>query len=89
LEGNLLVDKNNEIVIENYVPKLTTIGEYSFKNCYNLQLIVPETVEVINKGAFEGCLYLTIRLQEGLKVIGEKAFHNCMGLAAINIPSTV
>jgi hypothetical protein len=88
-EIKFILDKNNNIIIDNFTPNLTKIGDYAFKGCENLSLIVPTTVTEIGKGSFENCLYLTIKLQEGLKRINDYSFYNCMGLAAINIPASV
>ena len=35
---------------------MSHIGEYAFYNCANLQeVILPDTVEIIDAGAFDGC----------------------------------
>jgi hypothetical protein len=87
--GNFVLDSDGEIIIDNYVPNLTRIGKGTFQNCINLQMIVPQSVKILDEGSFENCIYLTIKLQEGIEEIRKNTFHNCMGLAAINIPKSV
>lgn len=68
-----------------------TIGEGAFKGFTSLeQVILPETVTVLEADAFKGCRRLReIVLPENLKEIGDYAFHRCHQLREIVLPPTV
>ena len=63
----------------------------AFKGNTSLEIIhLPNTVEVIEKGAFSGCTRLyKVNLNDGLTTISEQAFYDCTSLDSINIPKTV
>lgn len=56
------------------------IGDYSFYNCNKLtEVVIPNTVKIINGGAFRGCSSLTtITIPESVVEIGLWAFYGCI-----------
>ncbi|UKK54284.1 leucine-rich repeat protein [Prevotella sp. E2-28] len=69
---------------------VTSIG-IAFKEKESLtSIIVPSTVQQLEKNAFFGCSSLiSVTLSEGLTYIGENAFYGCTQLPNITIPSTI
>ena len=87
--GNFL--KNiavSSIVIPNSV---TSIGDYAFYNCTDLETIkVPDSITSIGEYAFYECTKLIgMEIPESVTIIGESAFYNCRELANITIPDGV
>jgi len=84
----------------NYYPEITIndkirgIANYSFYGVPILYTHIPDSVEIIGKGAFYGGSYnTTIVLPANLKYIGDYAFYGCMsawfnadGNGVVNIP---
>lgn len=81
---------------------LKRIGGYSGYNSYwdavfgecnfTCELVLPESLEEIGKGAFRNCrnLYGALRLPENLKLLGEGAFEGCENLSgSLEIPQGV
>lgn len=70
--------------------KVTEIGEQAFyKNQRIKEVVLPETIEVLNYEAFSGCKQLSkINLPESLKIINN-AFSACLGLSSVIIPSSL
>lgn len=61
-------------------------------NCseYISKVELPDSIEVIRKGAFRNCSALAeINIPEGVKYISEAAFQNCPALKHIVLPSTL
>ena len=77
-----------KIVIENGA---TSIGNYGFYGCVNLQsVIVPEGITSIGKCVFYNCENLqSITIPQSVNSIGFSAFSRCKGLQNINIPNGV
>ena len=73
------------IVVENGV---TTIGEYAFRNCVNLESIsLPEGLKTIGQYAFNDCDKLeSLAIPAGV-TIGKDAFSYCDLLASVNLGS--
>lgn len=68
---------------------ITTIEEKTFANCLIDELIIPEGVERIGKGAFADCSWLVrISLPKSLKSIDSWAFFDC-GIDDLIIPDGV
>ncbi len=52
-------------------------------------LVVPDGVKVIEKGACTGCDFNSVKLPESLKIIEDCAFQYCSRMRKINIPDSV
>ncbi len=67
--------------------RVTTIGEYAFKDCSNLTAItIPNSVTTIGNCAFDCCNSLTtITLPNSVTTIGECLFRCCYSLAEVTI----
>ncbi len=70
--------------------KCTTIGDYAFYYCSNLNIELPSSLTIIGENAFRYCNSITsIKIPENVSSIGEYAFYNCEGLTSIEIPENV
>ena len=71
--------------------KVTSIGEYAFKDCSFLTSVnIPSSVTRIGYEAFSGCSALTsINIPSSVTNIGSSAFNGCSALTSINIPNSV
>lgn len=70
---------------------VTTIGDYAFKDCFNLTSISGcDFVKTIGDGAFYGCSSLE-KIDGGNAVedIGDNAFYGCSALTEITIHSSI
>lgn len=67
--------------------KLTTIGDYSFRNCVNLVgNILPDSLEEIGFQSFFGCENITFaKLPFYLKKLNQTAFRGCHALTMLDI----
>lgn len=70
---------------------LTTIGNWAFYNCHELQsLAIPEGVTEIGKAAFYGCAYLKdVNLPASVRAIGDNAFALCAKMAKLQVAAVV
>lgn len=82
-------DSLQSIVLPNN--SLTSIGEGSFYNCYNLQSItIPASVSSIEKRAFSNCRSLTsMHIPDSIMDIKISTFYGCEKLTSIKIPDNV
>ena len=67
---------------------LTLIGDDAFNGCVKLQmeLIIPEKVITIGKGAFNDCsVLMSIMIPPSVTEIGYEAFKNCKNLKTVDI----
>jgi len=93
--GDAYIMESQEPYISVYGIDFTThideFGPFFLYNCANLtQLILPESIEVIDTMAFAGCVNLTeIELPGTLRSIGYGAFVNCNSLKEIHVPDAV
>ena len=76
------------------VPKsLSSLGDYAFANCTNLQnlsLYNQEFLISIGQNAFDQCRSLTdIYLNDKVQSIGNYAFQGCQSLANVRLPNTL
>ena len=71
--------------------KVTSIGEWAFRNCTKLTSIeIPNSVTSIGYNAFGGCTSLaSINIPNSVTSIGGSAFQGCTSLASIDIPNSV
>ncbi len=70
---------------------VTTIGWGAFsKNPYIKNIVLPKSVEILDKHAFEGCTSLrSVVMEEGVKIIDEYAFMGCPQLEEITFPESL
>ena len=80
---------NNKNLIDVIMPNVTSIGEYSFRNCVKLALTsLPSGVTSIYSHAFYGCVNLALTsLPSGLKNIGQCVFEKCPKMTLTSLPS--
>ena len=76
--------EDNKFVIHSSV---TSIGDYAFSNCSNLQgITLPSSVMSIGNGAFSSCWNLQeINIPSSVTSIGDGAFWGCSNLQEINV----
>ncbi len=55
--------------------EITTIGDYAFSGCSNLQIIIPNNVETIGIGSYRYVTLLDTSFPASLNTIGESAFY--------------
>lgn len=73
--------ENSSFTIPNTVSK---IGEYAFEGCNLVEVVIPDSVNLIQDGAFYNCQLLTdVTVGSGVNNIGSNAFDNCFRLEAI------
>ena len=70
---------------------LTSIGNWAFYNCHELQnLVIPEGVTEIGKAAFYGCAYLKdVTLPASVRAIGDNAFALCAKKTKLQVAAVV
>ncbi|MBQ8813001.1 MAG: leucine-rich repeat protein [Lachnospiraceae bacterium] len=81
----------NEIRTVVFEPGVTTLGDYTFECCENLEEIrLTGDVDVLGTFALSKTPKLTeVVLPEGVRVIGAKTFSACTGLRKVHIPLSV
>lgn len=87
--GDIIIP--SEIVYNNTVYTVTSIGNYAFSHCEALtNVFIPNSVDSIGWSAFGGCNNLTtINIPIGLTVIEEELFYHCSSLTSVTIPENV
>ena len=84
-------NSKNELVIENPEDKeIKGIAEGAFAGNSTVEkIILPDTIEHIDKLAFRGCSSLaSITIPEGVTSIGDQAFYDCKSLQSVTIEAT-
>ena len=68
---------------------VTEIAPNAFSKCKSMtNIVLPDTIEIINHEAFEGCKNLQrINFPTSVKYIGERAFMNCKNLRHVSFSS--
>jgi len=81
----------DEIVTVVVEEGVTSIGEFAFRNCANLnQIALPQTVTEIAYRAFSDCSSLKeVEVPNSVTTISYNAFTNCTDLMEITIPENV
>lgn len=70
--------------------KVIAIGENAFRNRDITEVVLPQSIKVIDRNAFTDCRYLrSIVLNNQLEEIHFEAFRGCMNLQKINFPSSL
>lgn len=69
----------------------TKIGVNAFVGCKHInEIVLPNTIEMIENGAFRGCESLTtLVLPEGITSVGNNAFMECSSLVELVLPDTI
>lgn len=76
------------IIFSSDITKLPDCRD-SFKDS-SFNIIIPDSVTVIEEDAFNGCTGLTgITIPDSVTIIGDSAFERCTGLTEITIPDSV
>lgn len=85
-DGTTLIKAPSNVTGEIILPpEVTTISDYAFKNCDNLQNITMPSVTSIGNYAFYNCDNLRkVKFSENLTTIGDYAFSNCKKLQNID-----
>ena len=70
---------------------VTEIGERAFEECaFITDVVIPDSIKVINHQAFCGCSSLTgVSIPDSVVTIGGSVFADCKALEYIRIPDTV
>lgn len=69
---------------------IRVIGAYAFASGSMKEVVIPDSVRVIEDSAFYWCRSLaSMTLPEGLTTIGDAAFYDCNSLTAVVIPDSV
>lgn len=78
----------SNILINNISYSVSSIGDYAFLNCSNLNSIdIPNSITSIGNNAFEQCINLVnIDIPDTVTSIGSFAFSGCFSLITIDIP---
>ena len=85
------VDIPSSVTYNGIKYKVTSIGQYAFKECSGLTSVtIPSSVTSIGDGAFSGCSGLTsVTIPNSVTSIGEEAFYDCRRLKAVTIGNSV
>ena len=69
---------------------ITSVGDYSFRNCSEVtEIRLPEGLVSIGMNAFEYCDITSIELPSTLERVGHEAFCLCVYLYTVEIPASV
>jgi hypothetical protein len=81
---------NNFFSEQDFPSEMTSIGDYAFAGCTDLQgIYIPEGVTSIGDYAFAGCTALyNIHIPEGVTSIGDYTFAGCTALRDIYLPAS-
>ncbi len=72
------------------VSQIRTIGEKAFQNTLIKKLVLPDTLELIEKEAFDNCTKLqSVHFGSGLKEIQTGAFCSCSAIKEITLPASI
>jgi hypothetical protein len=67
---------------------VTTLGENAFSKCETItEIIIPGTIDTIQKETFAGCIALKkVVIEKGVKKIDSETFNGCTSLEEIVLP---
>lgn len=79
--------KNGKLELPSAV---TTIGAGAYAYTNLTEVVIPDSVTIIENDAFRNCSSLTsVTLGDNVTTIGERAFYGCTAITSIEIPSKV
>ena len=81
-DGNTNIEIANGCLINNATHSLIAFSA----NSDDLNVVVPDGIERIEKGAFSEFAIQSVKLPDSIKVICDNAFYNCTALTSINLP---
>lgn len=86
LHNNCRLFLNGSEVINLYLPNtVTSVGNWSFRNCISIETINFDGQEEVGDSTFSNCKYLTgVTNMTSVNKIGDNAFSNCNGLTEIS-----
>ncbi len=86
-----IVDDSLTEVTADMLNGITTITDYAFAGCQNLESVtLPGTVNTIDDYAFSNCSKLSnVVMQNGVTSIGGVAFLRCRSLTSITLPTSL
>ena len=86
-----IVDDSLTEVTADMLNGITTITDYAFAGCQNLESVtLPGTVNTIDNYAFSNCSKLSnVVMQNGVTSIGDAAFYSCRSLTSITLPTSL
>ena len=72
-------------------PSVTTVGDYAFRYCENLETVtIGDSVTSIGDSAFRNCESLqSVIIGNRVETIGDEAFEYCYSLTSVTIPDSV
>lgn len=79
----------SHIEVKGEAVPVKTIGKYCFDSLPLKEILLPDTIEVIEEGAFEGTNIENLKLPVSLKHIKEDAFRHCYELSSLIIPPSI
>ena len=88
-QGNVVIPE--EVTFMNRTRKVTSIGNYAFRDCSGLTSVtIGSGVTSIGGSAFHDCFCLTsVTIPNSVTSIGYMAFAHCYSLTSITIPNSV
>ncbi len=88
IEANSFENCVNLQMVDLSKSKITDIKEETFKNCKSLKtVILPKSLNQIDKEAFSGCESLEAIYGDNVQTIGDKVFKGCTALESVGFPS--
>lgn len=85
------IDLNESITKVVCQPGVSSIGDFAFKNCFNvISISISDTVKRIGHSAFGVCTNLSsLTIPEGVATIEGWAFANCYSLKTVSLSRTI
>jgi len=79
-----------ELTRRNIPFSITSIGNYSFGNCYGLtSVVIPNGVTDIGIGAFSNCGLHAVVIPVSVSAVEDRCFQGCYSLTTVTIPISI